>query len=79
MLNRDEDTINAESSSISVDSEGTGLDECEKDKLEQFMWDFGDFFSDKLGLTRVFWYQVDRVDAAPVASKPIGMTRLTKV
>lgn len=45
----DENTLKDESSSLSVDLEGSGLSKFQKDKFKEFLIEFDGEFSDKRG------------------------------
>lgn len=67
----DENTYRVESSSVSVDLEGTSLREGEKTKFKEFWDKFSEIFSNKPGgLIHVVWHEIDTGSAVPVASKP---------
>lgn len=51
MVNPNENTGKVESSSVSVDLEGSNLSKSEK--VNEFLGEFGECFSDNLGLTHI--------------------------
>lgn len=53
MVNRDEKTLRVESSFVSVDLDGTSLNEVEKVKFKIIWMNLVRFFSDKMALTHL--------------------------
>lgn len=69
VVNKDMNTCKDESSSVSVDLEGSGLSEVEIEKFKEFLVDFREVFLDKTGLTHVAWHKINIGSAAFAAGK----------
>lgn len=78
VVNRDDNMRKVDSSSASVDLEGSSLSKSKKVKFMEIVEEFGEVFSDKPGLTRVAWVEIDADSAAPVAWKLYGCVELSR-